>query len=302
MGDLGMRRAKSTLNGRLLFALFLCFVLAYPIARPASTAVQHPSSGSIESQSDNLHIRAAQSYERFRLWKEAENEYLAAGQDPLDTNRQLAAEGILRVRKQMQAAANQSISTYVHAFDSFAGVAFRLLGLLVFVFVLVVMPTAIREEIRRASYLVEIQPFQASGDEKTSEQIAATFSRTRAQVYSVLSANVILSPIAQPQLTPHWHESLPDASLDAGPVKLPSILPFLSLVLRPRYRVIGGAQSTPFRIFLFAEIWERTGTLRLSYKLKSVARRDVPRPLGGEGIEELEIFVYDVFLKTYASL
>lgn len=272
---------------------------------PKDTSVAKPSVKTTNDLSPkrspelfNFHLRAGQIYEELEQWEEAERQYLAAGKDSSPVIRQRALEGIRRVRH-----ANKSVSTgFIDWFDQ--GVAFllRLIGVLLAAYLLPVIGLAIV----RSSQRIEVDSFDTHGDEEFSGRISITFARLRARMSQVFPRHQEirgrhLPRLGFPVLVPVLRQDLPELSFEAGGFRIASVASlFSSLFRRPRFRIVGGAQTSSNLTNIHAEIWQRRWLL--DYKLQGVASRQLPHGAGKKAIVELETFVYDVFLRIiYAT-
>ncbi len=250
--------------------------------RPAAQAAAHPR------------VRLGQTYESIELWDEAEEHYLAAAEDSSPAVRQLALDGIHRVRgrQSFRLRLEQSLDSWGQGVDAAGAwilrffVATVLLSLLAVTFF----------QFRYRTGGVEIAAFATPGDRKLGSQISSCFTKVRAKL---LTAGLPFLGRRRQILIPIDLSNLSNLSFEVVGFKLAGLASLVRLFLPPRFRVTGGGHLGAGSVTLHAEIWHRWRWF--GYRLQETLTSDIPSPRE-LAVVQLENFVYAVFIKIlYAA-
>jgi len=96
----------------------------------------------------------------------------------------------------------------------------------------------------------------------------------------------------------HVDDYLPDEALEFGDLKIPSLASLVRIFVKPRLEIDGGIfPSDSSTRFIYAHVWRNRffGT-----KLETIVAARIPAL--DLNCAELEIFVYDVYLKSFDAL
>jgi hypothetical protein len=144
--------------------------------------------------------------------------------------------------------------------------------------------------------------WQFEGDEGLSKLIQSAFPGVRAKAFSVLGHfNAIKLPQTVSNVFPfvpiHLTDYLPEEAVEIGELKIPSLASLLRLLVRPRLEIEGGILSSDSKSFVYAHVWRNRW---FSNELQTVVTASIPKlDLNGAA---LELFIYDVYLKTWQAL
>lgn len=269
-----------------------------PNAPVASAVSDEPA-----HEPDNFHLKAGKVYEDLQLWKEAESEYLKAGSDVSSDVRHLALEGLRRVRSHPQPLSvrlTEGLKTFGLGFLAVVGTA-----------VVLYLTALLGLGLYRSNQHMEVGPFKAGDGDKLAKEIDVTFARVRAVIADTFSSGRIARsrgsgainfPVILPSLQEAvpFEEQLPELEIEVSGIKLSNLARLLPFLFRPRFRVVGAATATQHYANVHAEIWERHWWF--DYTLRAVRTRRIPRLPNGDGVVELEVFVYHVLLTVmYAT-
>jgi tetratricopeptide (TPR) repeat protein len=241
----------------------------------------------------NLQIAA--TYEKSEQWSQAETYYVKAAesaQNQLD--RQTALEGIERSRKKSVATLD-SVLKQTAWLPETGTLLLRILGTVILLFAAVRFYIALRA-ISRSTKI-----WQFDGDEGLSKLIQSAFPGVRAKAFSVLRFNAIKLPQTVSNVFPfvpiHLTDYLPEEAVEIGDLKIPSLASLLRFLVRPRLEIEGGILSWDSQSFVYAHVWRNRW---FSSELRTIVTANVPK-LDLKGAA-LELFIYDVYLKTWQAL
>jgi tetratricopeptide (TPR) repeat protein len=244
----------------------------------------------------NRSLQIAVTYEKSEQWSQAEIYYLKAAesaQNQLD--RQTAVEGIERTRKKSVATLDPVLEQ-TEWLPKTGTLLLRVLGAVVIVLAAVRFCIAVRA----ISQSTKIWQFE--GDEGLSKRIQSAFPAVRAKAFSVLGHfNAIKLPQTVSNVFPfvplHLTDYLPEEAVEIGELKVPSLASLLRLLVRPRLDIEGGILSSDTKNFVYAHVWRNR---RFSSSLQTIVTASIPKlDLTGAA---LELFIYDVYLRTWQAL
>jgi hypothetical protein len=236
-------------------------------------------------------------YESQGLWTEAEAHFSKSGENsPAPEVRRAALDGLWRVRK-AQTPGLRRLLGYTDAIPTLGSLLVRFAAVAV---VIRIVSMLLAAALGRRRALI-ILPFD--GEKELAARIAVAFPAVRARVASLVGPTgpVFLPDVVQivfPFVSPQLAELLPDEAFEVAGVKVPNLSRFLGLVARPRFEVRGGVLSGDTSHLLYADVWRRR--MWFGSRLATSVTREVSKQaaLGAE----LELFVYDVYLSTHATL
>jgi tetratricopeptide (TPR) repeat protein len=243
----------------------------------------------------NRNLQIAQTYEHQEQWSQAEAYFLKAAESAqIQVDHQTALEGIERIRQ-------KSISPWDPLLEQTewmpkAGTfLLRLIGPVVLLLAILRFCVALRA----VSRSTKIWPFE--GDEQLSKVIQSAFPSVRAKAYSAVGPfNAIKLPQTLTTVYPfvplHLGD-LPDEAIEMGELKIPSLASLLQVLVRPRLEVEGGISTSDSGSFVYAHVW-RNRWFRT--RLQTVATTNIPKPDANGAA--LELFIYDVYLKTLRTM
>jgi hypothetical protein len=243
----------------------------------------------------NRNLQIAQTYENQEQWSQAEVNYVKAAESAQNqADRQTALDGIDRVRKKSISSLDPLLeqTEWLPKAGTFL---IRLLAPVILFWAVVRFYISLRA----VSRSTKIWPFE--GDEQLSKLIKAGFPSVRAKAYSVVgSFNAVRLPQTVTTVYPfvplHLGD-LPEEAIEMGELKIPSLASLLQLLVRPRLEVEGGISTSDSSSFVYAHVW-RNRWFRT--RLQTVATANIPKsdPNGAA----LELFIYDVYLKTLRTM
>jgi len=239
----------------------------------------------------NRNLQIAQTYESQEQWSQAEAYFVKAAESAQNqVDRQAALEGIERIRKK----SISPLDPLLEHTEWMPKAGIFLLRL----FASVVLLLAILRfyiALQAISRSTKIWPFE--GDEQLSKVIQSAFPSVRAKAYSAVG---LFTAIKLPQtlttvypFVPLHLGELPEEAIEMGELKIPSLASLLQLLVRPRLEVEGGISTSDSGSFVYAHVW-RNHWFRT--RLQTVATTTIPKP--DPNGAALELFIYDVFLKT----
>jgi hypothetical protein len=236
-------------------------------------------------------------YESQGAWAEAEAHFLKSAENSVKPEvRKAALDGLWRVRKAQTSRLHRLLG-YTDLIPMFGGLLARFAAVAVVVWIVSILFAA---ALGRWQALI-ILPFD--GEKEVAERIAVAFPAVRARVASVVGpiGPVFLPDVVQivfPFVSPQLGELLPDEAFEVAGVKVPNLSRFLGLFARPRFEVRGGVLSGDTSHLLYAEVWRRR--MWFASRLATSVTREIPKQAPQSA--ELELFVYDVYLSTHATL
>lgn len=253
--------------------------------------------GRLFNTADNGELDLGRFYESQGMWKEAEEHYVNAAKEPAPpAQRRAATDGLWRVRNGHTPGLTGA-SRYTESIAAWGSIFARFGAVIVFAWIVSTIVLAI---VGRWQAFV-VLPFD--GDKDSAERIAVAFPAVRARVASMIgpTAPIFLPDVVQivyPFVSPRFDEMLPDEQFEIAGVKIPNVNKFLAFFARPRFEVRGGVLRADNCRLLYAEVWRRRWWL--SSRLATSVTRHIAEP-DSEGAE-VELFVYDVYLNTHATL
>jgi Calcineurin-like phosphoesterase len=237
-------------------------------------------------------LQLALFYEAAREWPEAETNFAEAAKNaPSNAVRDSALAGLKRV-KEAQHPGLKTVLRWTDWLPTFWTLLLRVLPVLIIALVFFIIGLAVWE-----SYgSMVIYPFD--GDEALAKRLAVGFPATRAKVATILEPGASVT-VVYPYVSPSLEEMFPQDSFEVGGIKVPNLSIILKWLVRPRFQVTGGVLQTPPQRYVYAEVWRRRWTW-FGSRLVMVVTREIPR--GALRTIEIENFIFDVFLKTNATL
>ncbi len=249
------------------------------------------------SAPEDQELELGRFYESQGLWTEAEAHFSKSAENSsVPEVRRAALDGLWRVRKAQKPRLHRLLG-YTDAIPTLGSILARLVAVAVLLWVVLMLLAAAFGR-RRALIIL---PFD--GEKEFAERIAVAFPAVRARVASAVgpTGTVFLPDVVQivfPFVSPQLGEMLPDEAFEVAGVKVPNLSKFLGLFARPRFEVRGGVLSGDTSNLLYAEVWRRR--MWFGSMLATSVTREIPKQAPQSA--ELELFVYDVYLSTHATL
>ncbi len=244
------------------------------------------------------HITLARLYELAGRPEDAEKHYLMALDDPAPWVQQEAFRSLGRAMHRGRTWAE--FADGVGAWTLRVFIAVTLLILLV----------SIASHFPSATAGIDIAAFATPAEAALQGQIASSFSKVRAKLLKSALPASGLPPLRGrganlPLLLPIDPGDLSELSVDAGGFKIAGVMPSLRLLLRPRFRITGGAHLDAAAVTFHAEIWRRW--YWFGEELQDTVVMTLGRSASANGtpsgaVPDPELFVYAVFLRIlYAA-
>lgn len=243
----------------------------------------------------NRNLQIAGTYENKEQWAQAEAYYVKAAESAQNqVDRQTAIEGIERSRK-------KSISPLDPLLEQTEWLPKTGTFLLRVVAPIILLLAVVRFYIALRAVSRSTKIWQFEGDEALSKLIQSAFPSVRAKAYSAVgSFNAVKLPQTLSTVYPfvplHLGD-LPEEAIEMGELKIPSLASLLQLFVRPRLEIEGGISTSDSGSFVYAHVW-RNRWFRT--RLQTVATGNIPKPDPNGAV--LELFIYDVYLKTLRTM
>lgn len=244
----------------------------------------------------NHDLDVARGYENKEEWSQAEAYFIKAAESAQNQpDRQVAFDGIERTRKKLTSALDPLLEE-TQWLPKAGTLLLRILAPIVLFFAIVRFGTALRT----VSKSTKIWQFE--GDDGLSKLIQSGFPSVRAKAFSVLGYfNDIKLPQTVSNVFPfvplHLDDYFPDEAVEVGDLKIPSLTSLLRLLVRPRLEIEGGILPSDSTSFVYAHVWWNRW---FRNSLQTTVTATIPKlDLNGAA---LELFIYDVYLKTWRAL
>jgi tetratricopeptide (TPR) repeat protein len=272
------------------------YVIAAADAAPDTQERALTNLGRILQFTADRNLQIAQIYESKAQWSDAEAYYLKAvesARTPVD--RQTAIDGIKRVREHLLSPWTTPLER-TEWLPKLGTLLLRSIGSLVVLLVGIRFFSALRAVAKST------KTWKFDGDDRLANLIQSAFPSVRAKTYSAMgSFNAVKLPQTLSTVYPfvplHLDDYLPEEGIELGELKIPSLSSLLRLLVRPRIEIEGGISTTDSGSFVYAHVW-RNQWFRT--KLQTVATTTIPTiDLNGAA---LELFVYDIYLKTLRAM
>jgi hypothetical protein len=259
---------------------------APPVKEEALAAIQRLKTRRT-SDDESFEFDLAKVYEDEKKWKDAEEQYIAAGKAGSKLVRTQALEGVKRAHD------HRYLEIWVEVFDRWLGYIGRFLG--------VILLLVILWRIWKVYRAIEVIPFDASTDD-ARKRLAFSLSSASEELPRILGPprmGVIDSVpfIILPGLEGEFPD--PAEDLEIGGTKLP-LSNLIKLLRRPRVKVVGrwnvGALtgSANARVLRRRRYW-------FGYRESRFSSFSIPSSPGTQQDWQLTFFAYDVLIKAIFS-
>jgi len=244
------------------------------------------------SRSNELEL--ARFYEGTQQWQQAESHFSEAAKTaPSSFIRNEALEGMTRARDAQHPMLKSVMAWTDPVFLApYVIRPFGLLAILTFIFIAFI---AIKEGYNS----IVIHPFD--GDDELAKALVVRFPAVGAKVTRLLESpnRVFLQATVQtpPIVVPRLKELLPTEAFEIAGIKVPDLNVLLRWIVRPRFQVSGGFSPSGQLTLVYAEVRRR----RKWFALSPVASVTRSIPIGPRRETELEIFIYEIYLRANAS-
>jgi hypothetical protein len=245
----------------------------------------------------NNQLQLGLAYEGAHEWRDAETYFGEAAKNALsDAVRDSALAGLKRVKDAQHPRFKEALS-WTEPLIPLGTLILRVLVVIGILLVVSIIALAVNAGYRA----MVIYPFD--GDEALARRLAVGFPALRAKVITALGPVVILPQTVRtvyPFVSPRLNEMLPQESFEVAGIKVPNLSMFLNWFVRPRFQVTGGIQESSPNKYVYAEVWRRRRSW-FGLRLATLVTREIPKKGVARNVE-LENFIYEVYLKTNATL